>query len=64
MKTETNSMRIVKPGKNIYVASGTVQTTGGYFSDKSAPLESGYKFQDVNITANGNQYNYQVVSGQ
>ena len=51
-------------GKNIYVASGTVKTTGGYFSDKSAPLESGYKFQDVNITANGNQYNYQVVSGQ
>jgi peptide deformylase len=48
--------------KNIYVASGTVKTTGGYFSDKSAPLESGYKFQDVNITANGNQYNYQVVS--
>ena len=49
-------------GKNIYVASGTVKTTGGYFSDKSAPLESGYKFQDVSVTANGNQYNYQVVS--
>ena len=49
-------------GKNIYVASGTVKTTGGYFSDKSAPLESGYKFQDVSVTENGNQYNYQVVS--
>ena len=51
-------------GKNIYVASGTVKTTGGYFSDKSAPLESGYKFQDISVTENGNQYNYQVVSGQ
>lgn len=49
-------------GKNIYVASGTVKTTGGYFSDKSAPLESGYKFQDISVTENGNQYNYQVVS--
>lgn len=49
-------------GKNIYVASGTVKTTGGYFSDKSAPLESGYKFQDASVTENGNQYNYQVVS--
>ena len=48
--------------KNIYVASGTVKTTGGYFSDKSAPLESGYKFQDISVTENGNQYNYQVVS--
>ena len=29
---------LYSPGKNIYVANGTVKTTGGYFSDKSVPL--------------------------
>lgn len=46
----------------LYNGGGNTSISGGYFSDKSAPLESGYKFQDVSVTANGNQYNYQVVS--
>ena len=50
-------------GKNIYVVSGngTVKTTGGYFSDQSAPLESGYEFQSIDQTVGEYKYNYQVV---